>query len=125
MSTFESIGLIILMAYFVAAVILPICWTVVTLISGVKNGRFLGLLGAWIPPVLMGILFSGFLDVIFNIFFIGSYALSLCLLYTDMQNARRDGVSNRLWKVCFILHASGGGVVFAICVIGIALAGDI
>ena len=44
----------------------------------------------------MGILFSGFLDVIFNIFFIGSYALSLYLLYTDMENARRDGVSNSL-----------------------------
>ena len=73
MSAFESIGLIILMAYFAAAVIFPIFWTVVTLMSGLKNGRFLGLLGAWIPPVLMGILFSGFLDVIFNIFFIYSY----------------------------------------------------
>ena len=125
MSAFESIGLIILMAYFAAAFIFPIFWTVVTLISGVKIGRFLGLLGAWIPPVLMGILFSGFLDVIFNIFFIGSYALSLYLLYTDMQNARRDGVPNSLGRICFILHASGGGVVFAICVIGIALAGDI
>ncbi|MEL0120105.1 MAG: hypothetical protein VXB01_14290, partial [Opitutae bacterium] len=82
------------MTYFAAAVIFPIFWTVFTLISGVKNGRFLGLLGAWIPPVLMGILFSGFLDVIFNIFFIGSYVLSLYLLYTDMQNARRDGVPN-------------------------------
>ena len=70
MSAFESIGLIILMAYFAAAVIFPIFWTVVTLISGLKNGRFFGLLGALIPPVLMGILFSGFLDVIFNIFFI-------------------------------------------------------
>ena len=62
---------------------------------------------------------------IFNIFFIGSYALSLYLLYTDMQNARRDGVPNSLGRICFILHASGGGLVFAICVIGIAVTGDI
>ena len=73
----------------------------------------------------MGILFSGFLDVIFNIF-IGSYAAFFVLhVYTDMQNARRDGVPNSLGRICFILHASGGGLVFAICVIGIAVAGDI
>ena len=46
-------------------------------------------------------------------------------MFISMDNARRDGVSKRLGKVCFILHASGGGVVFAICGIGIALAGDI
>ena len=125
MSAFESIGLIILMAYFFAAVILPICWIVVVTKCGLKNGRAFGLIGALIPPVLMGVLTSGFLDVIFNYIFIYSYALSLCLMFISMDNARRDGVSNRLGKVCFILHASGGGVVFAICVIGIALAGDI
>ena len=125
MGAFESIGLIILMAYFFAAVILPICWIVVVTKCGLKNGRVFGLMCALIPPVLMGVLTSGFLDVIFNFIFIYSYLLSLCLMFISMDNARRDGVSNRLGKVCFILHASGGGVVFAICVIGIAVSGDI
>ena len=73
----------------------------------------------------MGVLTLSFLDVIFNYIFIYFYVLSLCLMFISMDNARRDGVSNRLGKVCSILHASGGGVVFAICVIGIAVTGDI
>ena len=125
MSAFESIGLIILMAYFAAAVIFPIFWTVVTLHIWSEKWSVLRSSGCVDSTCFNGDSFSGFLDVIFNIFFIGSYALSLYLLYTDMQNARRDGVPNSLGRICFILHASGGGLVFAICVIGIAVAGDI
>ena len=55
------------------------------------NGRGFGLIGALIPPVLMGVLTSGFLDVIFNYIFILFISFFMLNVYKHGQCSPRWG----------------------------------